>query len=58
MSKKLFYFFTLICCLSFFTACSDDDDVKCPVENTVFTDNNGLQLTYSGEALLGHGSFI
>lgn len=53
MSKKLFYFFTLICCLSFFTACSDDDDVKCPVENTVFTDNNGLQLTYSGEALLG-----
>ena len=23
------------------------------MENTVFTDNNGLQLTYSGEALLG-----
>ncbi|MCS2425496.1 DUF4925 domain-containing protein [Parabacteroides goldsteinii] len=53
MKKNLLYLFTVLCMLSFFTACSDDDDVKCPVENTVFTDNNGLQLTYSGEALLG-----
>lgn len=53
MKKNLLYLFTVLCMLSFFTACSDDDDVKCPVENTVFTDKNGLQLTYSGEALLG-----
>lgn len=53
MKKNLLYLFTVLCILSFFTACSDDDDVKCPVENTVFTDKNGLQLTYSGEAMLG-----
>lgn len=53
MKKNLLYLFTVLCMLSFFTACSDDDDVKCPVENTVFTDKNGLQLTYSGEAMLG-----
>lgn len=53
MKKNVLYLFSLLCTLSFFTACSDDDDPVCPVGNTVFTDAEGLQLTYSGEAMLG-----
>ena len=53
MKKNVLYLFSLLCTLSFFTACSDDDDPVCPVGNTVFTDTEGLKLTYSGEAMLG-----
>ncbi len=39
------------------TSCSDDDNeneiVVCPIETTTFNSTNGLELTYSGEALLG-----
>ena len=35
------------------TSCSDDDPIVCPIEETTFNSTNGLELTYSGEALLG-----
>ena len=36
------------------TSCSDDDDpIVCPIETTTFNSLNGLELTYSGETLLG-----
>jgi len=55
MKKNLFfYLFAVICSVGLFTSCSDDDDeVVCPVNETVFSDESGLQLTYSGEPMLG-----
>lgn len=56
MKKNLFYYlFAVICSVSLFTSCSDDDDEKvvCPVNETTFTDQSGLQLTYSGATMLG-----
>lgn len=55
MKKNLFYYlFAVICSVSLFTSCSDDDDkVVSPVGETTFTDANGLELTYSGAAMLG-----
>lgn len=37
------------------TSCSSDDDepIVCPIETTTFNSTNGLELTYSGETLLG-----
>lgn len=56
MKKNLFYYlFAVICLVSVFTSCSDDDDDKIvnPVPQTVFNSENGLQLTYNGEPMLG-----
>ena len=56
MKKNLFYYlFAVICSVSVFTSCSDDDDDKIvnPVPQTVFNSENGLQLTYNGEPMLG-----
>ena len=37
-----------------FTSCSDDDDpIVCPITETTYNSKNGLELTYSGETLLG-----
>ena len=35
------------------TSCSDDDPIVCPIAETTYNSNNGLELTYSGEKLLG-----
>lgn len=54
MKKNLFYYlFAVVCSVSLFSSCSDDDDVVSPVGETVFSDASGLQLTYSGETMLG-----
>lgn len=55
MKKNLFYYlFAVICTIGLFTSCSDDDEkVLCPIGETTFTDSKGLQLTYSGEMMLG-----
>lgn len=54
MKKNLFYLVALICSMSLFTACSDDDEkVVCPVPQTEFTIETGLDLTYNGGAMLG-----
>ena len=55
MKKNLFYYlFAVICTVGLFTSCSDDDEkVLCPIGETTFTDSKGLQLTYSGEMMLG-----
>lgn len=54
MKKNLFYLFALVCAMSLLTACSDDDDkVVCPLEQTEFTADNGLTLTYNGTAMPG-----
>lgn len=36
-----------------FTSCDDDDTVVISMEETVFNNTNGLELTYSGAPLLG-----
>lgn len=54
--KKTFltYLFAAFTLGSVVTSCSDDDDpIVCPVEATIFNSSNGLELTYSGESLLG-----
>ena len=41
---------------SVFTSCSDDEKetpVVCPIAETTYNSTNGLELTYSGEKLLG-----
>lgn len=56
MKKNLFYYlFAVICSVSLFASCSDDDDDKVvnPVPQTTFNSENGLQLTYNGEPMLG-----
>lgn len=55
MKKNLFYYlFAVICSVSLFTSCSDDDDnVVNPIPPTTFNNDNGLQLTYNGEPMLG-----
>ncbi|WP_430812054.1 MULTISPECIES: DUF4925 domain-containing protein [unclassified Carboxylicivirga] len=50
----LLYALSFMLTASVFTACSDDDDpVVSPVEETVYTDATGLQLTYNDAAMLG-----
>lgn len=55
MKKSLMYLMFAACCtMGVFTSCSDDDDnVVCPIENTTFTAENGLELSYNGVALPG-----
>lgn len=54
MKKNLFYLFALVCAMSLLTACSDDDEkVVCPLEQTEFTADNGLTLTYNGTEMPG-----
>lgn len=55
MKKNLFYYlFAVICSVTLFASCSDDDDkIVCPIDGTVFTDQSGLQLTYSGTPMFG-----
>ncbi len=57
MIKKnlLIYLFATLTLGGFFTSCSDDKDepVVCPVEQTIFTDINGLALNYCGAPVLG-----
>lgn len=55
MKKNLFYYlFAVICSVTLFASCSDDDDkIVCPIDGTVFTDQSGLQLTYSGAPMFG-----
>ena len=55
MKKQFFvYLFAALTVGSVVTSCSDDDDpIVCPIETTTFNSTNGLELTYSGEPLLG-----
>lgn len=55
MKKNVFYYlFAVICSVALFASCSDDDnEIVCPIEGTTFTDQSGLQLTYSGAPMLG-----
>lgn len=56
MKKNLFYYlFAMLLTVGVFTSCSDDDDDKVvnPVSQTTFNSENGLQLTYNGEPMLG-----
>ena len=52
----LFCFFAAMTLGGVITSCSDDDkndSVVCPISETVYNNANGLELTYSGEVLLG-----
>ena len=52
--KSLNYLFIVFALTSLFASCDDDDNVSAfSVDQTVFTDNAGLTLTYSGAPLLG-----
>lgn len=52
--KKLFYSLALLLCgLTFMTSCSDDDDKDLSLEKTIYTQANGLRMTYSGSPMLG-----
>lgn len=53
MKKNLFYLFALICSMSLFTACSDDDDDKNIKDLNASYASSELELTYSGEVVLG-----
>lgn len=52
MKKPLNYLIAAICSASMFAACNDDK-VSSPVGETTFNDENGLELTYSGEPMSG-----
>jgi len=53
MQKSISILLSLLCCTALFTACSNDDDKSLYAEYSTSSKTNPLQISYSGQPMLG-----